>query len=58
VRKFKGDMNDSLDSDTDCSIFSEVDNPDRFTDGSSVTNDNTARAGVIIWRHIAFHIIR
>jgi hypothetical protein len=44
VRKFKGDMNDSLDSDTDCSISSEVDDPDRFTDGSSVTDDNTARA--------------
>ena len=44
MRKFKGDMNDSLDSYTDCSIFSEVDDPDRFTDGSSVTDDSTARA--------------
>jgi hypothetical protein len=49
------------DSDTDYSTF-EDDDLDRFSDDSSVTDDEydagPEEAGVIVWRHIAFHIVR
>ncbi len=50
------------DSDTDHNIFSEDDDFDRFSDNFSVTDDeydvDPEGTGAIVWRHIAFYVVR
>ena len=49
-------------SDTDYSTFSEDDSPDQLSDDSSVSDHEydagPDESGVIVWRHIAFYIVR
>jgi hypothetical protein len=56
------DAEGDAESDTHYSIFSEGDDPDRFSDDSSVTDDEydagPEETGAIVWRHIAFYIVR